>query len=90
MPRKDACPSCCAGSVGFNRSLDGCFGRMTTDVKRPEQRLRGCAHIPYSLIERGLVGLRRSVKATDLADELERRVVKLMLGGLAIRAAADA
>src|SRR5207245_1383468 len=35
-------------------------------------------------IERHLVGLRRRVEAADLADELQRRVVQLVISGLAV------
>jgi len=63
--------------------LDGCFGLRSTDVKRVEQHPTRGGHIPHGRIERRLVGLRRRVKATDLADELQRRVVQLVVSGLA-------
>src|SRR5437870_12711657 len=64
--------------------LDGCFGLRSTDVKRVEQHPTRGGHIPHGRIERYLVGLRRRVKATDLADELQRRVVQLVTSGLAV------
>jgi hypothetical protein len=56
---------------------------MPSDVQRPEEHPTGGGHIPNGRIERRFVGLRRSVKATDLADELQRRVVKFVVSGLA-------
>src|SRR2546425_4879276 len=70
--------------ASFKRMLDGCFGLRSTDVKRVEQHPTRGGHIPHGRIERYLVGLRRRVKATDLADELQRRVVQLVISGLAV------
>src|SRR3989442_15833644 len=70
--------------ASFKRMLDGCFGLRSTDVKRGEQHPTRGGHIPHGRIERRLVGLRRRVKATDLADELQRRVVQLVISGLAV------
>src|SRR2546426_12449024 len=71
--------------ASFKRMLDGCFGLRSTDVKRVEQHPTRGGHIPHGRIERRLVGLRRRVKATDLADELQRRVGQLVISEPAVR-----
>jgi len=53
-------------------------------MQRLEEHATGGGHIAHGGIEHGLVGLRRRVKAVDLADELQRRVTKLVVGGLTV------
>src|SRR5437867_6395982 len=74
-------PGVCAR--GSSRGLDGCL-RRTMDVKRPEQHPASGGHILNRPLKGCLIGLRRSVKSADLPDKLERRVVELVIRGLAI------
>src|SRR5436309_5954174 len=60
------------------RMLDGC-PLVTTNLERVEQHPTGGGHLPYGCVERRLVGLGRSVEATDLANELESGVVELRI-----------
>jgi len=61
------------------------LGLGATDVERSEEHPTRGGHVLHSGIERRFIGLRWSVKATDFADELQRRIVQLMICGLAVR-----
>src|SRR6266571_9448676 len=60
------------------RMLDGC-PLVTPNLERVEQHPTGGGHLPYGCVERGLVGLGRSVEAADLANELQSGVVELRI-----------
>ena len=58
-----------------------CGLRLTPDVQRTEQHPARGGHVTYGTVERGLVGLGGRVEAADLAHELQRGVVQLVVGG---------
>src|SRR5438045_2149994 len=55
---------------------DGC-PFVATNLERVEQHPTRGGHLPYGRVERRLVGLGRSVEATDLANELQSGVAEL-------------
>src|SRR5713101_4201339 len=61
------------------RLLDSC-ALLTTDVKGLKQHPARGGHVFHCPVEWDLIGLRRSVKAADFANELESRVVQLSIG----------
>src|SRR6266487_1709027 len=63
---------------------DGC-PFVTTNLERVEQHPTRGGHLPYGCVERRLVGLGRSVEATDLANELQSGVVELRFARSMIR-----
>lgn len=58
------------------RSLSGPF-----DYKRFEKALRGLSNLPHSLVEDPFICLRRFAKTADLANELKRCGLDLLLRG---------
>src|SRR5258708_2311270 len=60
--------------------LDLTIARRCVGDERAEQLMRGCSHLLDSALESGLIGLGRPRKAAQLADELERGRVDLLLG----------
>jgi len=74
------------GAASFKRLLDSC-DTITPNMQRAEQHPAGGGHIPNRPIKRGVVGLRRMVESTDLANELKRRVVKLSVRRSVVRVA---
>jgi hypothetical protein len=59
-----------------------CYGGVGVipDVQRLKQDAPGPSHVSHRTIEGVLIGPRRGVEPADLADELERGVVQLLVG----------
>jgi hypothetical protein len=66
--------------VGIARSCMGSSSGMVSYVERLEQNASCRCHVSNRRVKRILVGARGSVEAADLADELECRVVQLLVG----------
>ena len=52
---------------------------MVVDMERLEQHSRGAGYILDSGVECSLVGSRRRIEPADLADELKRGVMQLLV-----------
>src|SRR5207245_1821429 len=61
-------------------TLDGRLS-LTAHVQRAEQHPARGGHVTHGTVERGLVGLGGPVEAADLAHELQRGVVQLLVAG---------
>jgi hypothetical protein len=66
--------------VGITRSCMGGSPRMVAYMERLEQNASCRRHVSNRRVKRILVSARRSVEAADLAHELKRRVVQLLVG----------
>ena len=66
--------------VGIPRSCMGRGAGMVAYMERLEQNASCRCHVSNRRVKRILVGARGGVEAADLADELERRVVQLLVG----------
>src|SRR5438309_9599741 len=54
---------------------------LPAHVQRAEQHPARGGHVAHGTVERGLVGLGGGVEAADLAHELQRGVVQLLVAG---------
>src|SRR5436309_1497195 len=71
--------SASTSSVCATGLLDSCTS-WTRDPQRLEQHPSHASHVAHRRVECLLIGLRRRVKTADLADELQRGVVQLVVG----------